>query len=93
MIIIIDLESFTFSHEEFNAGTIYQIAVAHPDKDIVYYAEREQIKYVTKLIKVKNVKNICFQKLSLLSKIREEKGIGEGRRWKERQEHREGLLE
>jgi hypothetical protein len=27
------------------------------------------------------------------SKIREEKGIGEGRRWKERQEHREGLLE
>lgn len=73
MIIIIDLESFTFSHEEFNAGTIYQIAVAHPDKDIVYYAEREQIKYVTKLIKVKNVKNICFQKLSLLSKIREEK--------------------
>lgn len=71
MIAIIELSHFAYSHESFNAGTVYQLSLAFPNEKIRYYAEKEQINRVSKIIPKNN--NISFEIIDMLERIKKRK--------------------
>lgn len=68
MIAVIELAHHSFAHECFNAGTLLQVAKAHPEEVIIYYAEEEQTKCVGKLLS--GINNISYHVIEDLDLIR-----------------------
>lgn len=61
MIAVIETMLSGISHEAFNAGMLYQLFNVYPDEEIVYYCEKEQGKFVKRLLDTHGCKhNIRF---------------------------------
>lgn len=50
MIAVIETIVSSFSHEAFNSGMLYQLHRVYPNEEIVYFCEKEQAKYVKKIL-------------------------------------------
>lgn len=61
MIAVIDTMLSGISHEAFNAGMLYQLSNVYPDEEIVYFCEKEQGKFVRRILDIHDCKhNIRF---------------------------------
>ncbi len=67
MIILCEPQCSGYSHEQFNAGTLYGYSLAYPDEKIIFFAEKEHIKCIQKIYNLANLsfKNIEFFEMNI----------------------------
>ena len=58
MIAVVETIMGRFSHEMFNAGMLCQLHNVYPDEKIVYFCEKEQAKYIKKILDEHGYKDI-----------------------------------